>query len=212
MRWSILSLDSDKSKICHHFSDWCRWSRGYLTWWNSFRNGWDTKGVNGWRSELVIDSKQLAHWILGVSCYIYILHTTISGLRQGRDFFSQDVLKTVYSSLIQPVFDHCNAVWSNMNKGLASKIQKLQNRSAYIITSQGYETKSVDLLKFIVWDNLAMRRDQRFCLLTHNVIIKNVPEYLSEFFPMSCESNPHKSCLVCTYMQNCSVNPVSCLV
>lgn len=143
---------------------------------------------------------------------MYILHTTISGLRQAQDFFSQDVLKTIYSSLIQPVFDHCNAVWGSLNKGLASKIQKLQNRAAHIITSQGYETRSVDLLKFLVWDNLAMRRDQQLCLLMHDVTIKNVPEYLSELFPMSCKSNPHESCLVCIYIQNCSVNPVICLV
>ena len=45
--------------------------------------------------------------------------------------------------------------------------------------------RSADLLKFLGWDNLAMRRDQRLCLLTHNVIIKNVPEYLSE--PLSNE-------------------------
>ena len=119
----------------------------------------------------------------------------------------------VYLTYYHPVFDHCNAVWGNLNKGLASKIQKYQNRAAHIITSQAYETRSVDLLKFLVWDNLAMRRDQQLCLLMHDVIIKNLPElYLSELFPMSCESNPHKSCLVCTYIQNCSVNAVICLV
>ena len=196
----------------HYFSDWCRWSWGYLAWWDSFCNGWDTKGVNGWRSELMIDSKLLAHWILGVSCYMYILHTTISGLRQAQDFFSQDVLKTIYGSLIEPVFDHCNAVWGSLNKGLASKIQKYQNRSAHIITSRAYETRSADLLKFLVWNNLAMRKDQWLCLLILDVILKNVPElYLSELFPMNCKSNPHKSSLVCTYIQNCSVNPVICL-
>ena len=131
---------------------------------------------------------------------MYILHTTISGLRQAQDFFSQDVLKTIYSSLIQPVFDHCNAVWGSLNKGLASKIQKYQYRAAHIITSRAYETRSADLLKLFVWDNLAMRRDQRLCLLMHDVVIKNVPEYQSELFPTRCESNPHKSCLICTYI------------
>ena len=39
----------------------------------------------------------------------------------------------IYNALIQPVFDYCDAVWGNLNKGLASKIQKLQNRPARII-------------------------------------------------------------------------------
>ena len=92
----------------------------------------------------------------------------------------------VYLTYYHPVFDRCNAVWGNLNKGLASKIQKYQNRAAHIITSQVYETRSADLLKyFLVWDNLAIRRDQLLCLLMHDVIIKNVPElYLSELFPM----------------------------
>ena len=69
----------------------------------------------------------------------------------------------VYLTYYHPVFDHCNAVWGNLNKGLASKIQKYQNRAAHIITSQAYETRSADLLKFLVWDNLAIRPSYAWC-------------------------------------------------
>ena len=95
---------------------------------------------------------------------------SISSLRQAWDFVSQDVLTTIYSSLIQPVFDYCDAVWGNLNKGLANKIKKLQNRAARIITSQGYEMRSVDLLEFVNWGHLAMRKDKRLCLLMYDVI------------------------------------------
>jgi len=51
-------------------------------------------------------------------------------------------------ALIQPVFDYCDAVLGNLNKVLASKIQKLQNRDAHVIIFQGYDTRSEDLLLF----------------------------------------------------------------
>ena len=102
-------------------------------------------------------------------------------------------MKTIYNALIQPLFDYCVAVWGNLNKGLASKIQKLQNRAARVITFQGYDTRSEDLLELLNWDNLALRRNKRLCLLMYDTIHKKVPQYLSDLFPLGCESNPYKS-------------------
>lgn len=44
---------------------------------------------------------------------------SIRSLRQAWDFVSQDVLTTIYSSLIQPVFDYCDAVWGNLTRDQA---------------------------------------------------------------------------------------------
>ena len=83
------------------------------------------------------------------------INRPINGLRQARDYVDLEVLKTICNALIQPVFDYCDAVWGNLNKGLTSKIQKLQNGAARVITFQGYYTRSEDLLEFLNWDNLA---------------------------------------------------------
>ena len=127
------------------------------------------------------------------------INRSINGLRQARDYVDLDVLKTIYNPiynpLIQPVFDYCDAVWGNLNKRLASKIQKLQNRAARVITFQGYDTRSEDLLEFLNWDNLALIRNKRLCLLMYDTIHKKVPQYLSDLLPLSCESNPYKSSL-----------------
>jgi len=104
-----------------------------------------------------------------------------------------DVLKTIYNALIQPDFDYCDAVWGNLNKGPASKIQKLQYRAAHVITFQGYDTRSEDLLEFLHCDNLALRRNKRLCLLRYDTIHRTVPKCLSDLLPLSCESNPYKS-------------------
>ena len=121
------------------------------------------------------------------------VNRSISGLRHARDYMSLDILKMMYNALIQPVFDYCDAVWGNLNKGLVSKIQKLQNRAARIITFQGYDVRSADILEHLNWDNLALRRDKRLSILMYDTINCRVPKYLSDLFSLNCENNPYKS-------------------
>ena len=33
----------------------------------------------------------------------------------------------MYNALVMPYFNYCSAVWGNINKGLADKLQKIQN-------------------------------------------------------------------------------------
>lgn len=46
----------------------------------------------------------------------------ISGLKQACDCVPLGVLNTIYTSLIQPVFDYCDVVWDNLDQGLATTI------------------------------------------------------------------------------------------
>ena len=99
----------------------------------------------------------------------------------------------IYNALIQPVFDHCDVVWGNLNKGLSSRIEKLQNHAARIVTFQGYDVRSADLLKYLNWDNLALKRDKHLSLLMYGTINHNVPKYLSDLFSKCSEGNLCKS-------------------
>ena len=52
----------------------------------------------------------------------------------------------MYNALVMPHFNYCGAVWGNINKGLADKLQKLQNRAARILTFSNYDVRSSVLL------------------------------------------------------------------
>ena len=43
-------------------------------------------------------------------------------------------------------------VWGNINKGLADKLQKLQNRAARILTFSNYDVRSSVLLDELGWE------------------------------------------------------------
>ena len=74
---------------------------------------------------------------------------SINCLKQDRNYASLDILQVIYNALIQPVFDVCDVVWGNLNKGLASRIKKLQNHAARIVSFQGYNVRSADLLNYL---------------------------------------------------------------
>lgn len=75
--------------------------------------------------------------------------------------------------LTQFGFDYCDAVWGNLNKGLANKIKKLQKKGS---SYQSYDTRSDNLLQFLIWDDLALRRGKRLCLLTFD------SKYITDLF------------------------------
>ena len=121
------------------------------------------------------------------------VNRSISGLKHARDYVPLDVLIIIYKSLIQPVFDYRDVVWDNLDQGLATKLQKLQNRAARIITFQGYDVRSAKIRKQLDWEDLASRRQKHLSLLMYDAINKNVPSYISSLFSNDCENNPYKS-------------------
>ncbi|CAH3170294.1 unnamed protein product [Porites lobata] len=60
----------------------------------------------------------------------------------------------MYNALVMPYFNYCGAVWGNINKGLADKLQKLQNRAARILTFSNYDVRSSVLLDELGWERL----------------------------------------------------------
>ena len=91
------------------------------------------------------------------------------------------------------MFDYCEVVWDNLDQGLATKLQKLQNRAARIITFQGYNVRSSQIRKQLNWKDLSSRSQKHLSLLMYDAINKSVPSYISDLFSNDCENNPYKS-------------------
>ena len=112
------------------------------------------------------------------------VNRSISGLKQARHYVPLYVLNTIYKSLIQPVFDYCDVVCGNLDQGLATKLQKLQNRVARIITFQGYDVRSAQIRKQLNWEELASRRQTHLSLLMYDKVNRSVSSYLSDPFSL----------------------------
>ena len=74
------------------------------------------------------------------------VNSGLSIIRKLRDIVDYNTLIIIYKSIIQPHFDYCSQVWGCQGKVLSDKLQRLQNRAFRIISREGYETQSKDIL------------------------------------------------------------------
>ena len=70
----------------------------------------------------------------------------IAILRRVSHFIKFDTRVNMNNALVIPYFNYCGAVWGNINKELADKLQKLQKRAARILTFCNYDVRLSVLL------------------------------------------------------------------
>ena len=77
----------------------------------------------------------------------------IGAIKRIRHLVPQATLHPIYQALIQPHFDYCNIVWGNCGITLQTKIQKLQNRAARVLTYSNYDADAGYLFELLGWKN-----------------------------------------------------------
>ena len=103
----------------------------------------------------------------------------ISAIKRIRYFLPFEILLNVYNSLVQPHFDYCNVVWGNCSKNLSSKLQKLQNRAARVLTFSNYDCSTSELFQNLKWSKLVHQRAVRKAIMMHCIVNNTAPEYLT---------------------------------
>ena len=93
-----------------------------------------------------------------------------------------DARVNMYNALVMPYFNYCGAVWGNINKGLADKLQKLQNRAARILTFSNYDVRSSVLLDELGWERLEYVRLKQLAVTMYKIHNNLSPSYLKWIF------------------------------
>ena len=89
-----------------------------------------------------------------------------------------------------PHFNYCSAVWGNINKGLADKLQEMQNRAARILTSSKYEVRSSVLLDELGWERLINVRLKHLAVTMYKIHNDLSPSYLRRIFTCLLYTSP----------------------
>ena len=106
----------------------------------------------------------------------------ISALKRIGSYISQDTAARVYQGLVEPCFPYCTAVWDGIGSKLSYKLQKLQNRTAHVITRSSYDASSSSVLEELGWNNLCTNRKMQKAILMYKVMNNLTPMYLQELF------------------------------
>ena len=97
----------------------------------------------------------------------------------------------MYNPLVMPYFNYCGAVWGNMNKGVADKLQKKQNRAARILTFSNYDVRSSVLLDELGWERLEYVRLKQLALTMYKIHNNLSPSYLRRIFTNTSDVHSH---------------------
>ena len=143
--WSVLQVHSR-----------CTWTQVHLKCsWGSTANP----------PIVLVYTKQIGvhiHGNLSWECHINEISkkiaSDISVIKRIRYFLPFEILLNVCNSLIQPHLDYCNVVWGNCSTNLSSKLQKLQNRAALILTFSNYDSNTGELFQNLKWSKLVHQR------------------------------------------------------
>ena len=111
------------------------------------------------------------------------VNSGLSIIKKLRDIVDYNTVISIYKLIIQPHFDYCSQVWGCLGKVLSvDKLQRLQNRAFRIISREGYETRSNDILNKAGFSDLQTRREQQLAVVMYKIKHKMLPNYLQDIF------------------------------
>ena len=106
-------------------------------------------------------------------------------LKYAKRFLPLESLKDIYTSIIDPHFRYCCAVWGVCGLTEIQKLQKLQNRAARIITDSNYDAPSKPLIETLGWMTIEKLIQRERLVMVFKSVNGLSPQYLSELFVTS---------------------------
>ena len=98
-------------------------------------------------------------------------------LGRVRSFVTKEVATVVHNALILPLFDYCDIAWSNLLQQDIDRLQRLQNRSARIITRCSRSSEAIE--QQLHWPTLSSRHKAKLVFICRHSL---VPSYFSLYF------------------------------
>ena len=112
---------------------------------------------------------------IGKSCNYHLW-----ALRHIRHLVSQDVAHTLACSIVMSRMDYCNSLLIGAPEYVISKLQRVQNNLARIVTGSSHRTHAAPLLSNLHWLPVRHRMEYTLALITYKVRATSNPGYLKD--------------------------------
>ena len=106
----------------------------------------------------------------------------IGAIKRIEHLVPQATLLVMYQALIQPHFDYYNIVWGNCGMTLQNEVQKLQNRTARVLTYSNYDADASHLFELLKWKNLASQQEIQRAIMVYKSLHGLATDYLCSKF------------------------------
>ena len=109
----------------------------------------------------------------------------IRDLRRIRHHVNLDSAKLLSNALVSSRLDYCNSVLSGIAETDLTKLQRVLNRLACVVTKSPPFTRSIPLLSSLHWLPVIYRIHFKICLLTYKAVHEEQPVYLRSLIAIS---------------------------
>ena len=108
-----------------------------------------------------------------------------------RHFVKTNTLKLLYDKTIQPIIDYACSVWCHTKAANISKLQRVQNYAARIITYNFdyINSRGITLIRTLRWTTVKERCDYFTAIMMFKAIHGLTPVYLSDAVVMASETH-----------------------
>ena len=124
-------------------------------------------------------------------CSSCIYH--IRDLRRIRRHLDLDSAQLLANALVSSRLDYCNSLLSGIAETDLTKLQRVLNRLARVVTKSPPFTRSVPLLRFLHWLPVKYRVHFKIRLLTYKALHEEQPVYLHSLIAISLPSRSLRS-------------------
>ena len=135
---------------------------------------------------MIFDKNFNFHSHISAICSSCIYH--IRDLRRLRRHLDLDSAKLFANALVSSRFDYCNSLLSGIVETDLTKLQRVLNRVARVVTKSPPFTHSVPLLRSLHWLPVKYRVHFKISLLTYKALHEEQPIFLRSLIAISLPS------------------------
>ena len=106
----------------------------------------------------------------------------IGMLKYSKRYLPLLTIQSMYKSLVEPYFRYCCPVWGSCGSTAINELQKLQNRSARIVTNSRYDASAKPIIKKLGWHTVSEIIQMETLSMVYKSINDLAPTYLTEMF------------------------------
>ena len=176
---------------------------GQINWnWTQIKRNSSSLGMNGNGANTSL-CFQLSFWVLNLTQQnlLAILEWSLTKTSTSAHIYLQSVdhifttsgiywtvQKLLANALVSSRLDYCNSLLSGIAETDLTKLQRVLNRLAHVVTKSPLFTRSVRLLRSLHWLPVKYRVHFKICLVTYKALHEEQPVYLRSLIATSLPS------------------------
>ena len=130
-------------------------------------------------------------WVEQVLAIFKKVSRAVGFLKYAKSSPPKDSLMTLYRGIVEPHFQYCCSVWGCCGSTDITKLQKLQNRAARVLTDSSFDAPSRPLIEKLGWKTIEDFISEETTTMVFKSLHELAPEYLCCLFTSNTQFASH---------------------